>query len=266
MKALVQFNSIILFHVSFRKADTAIYHFFTLASRYFKGEFTTQQVIDDINIWTYGINGKYGYVNLETFDKYINEAFTMEGSKGFRDWKALKYFLYEYEISLNKDFRTEFSDLEIEYILPEFFYNEKDKEITIKNEEEKNKTIQKNEKRPKLLDIEFENIKSSNISEFKYRNSNSLGNFILVERDKKDKNKLNEMNFEERKTNFYSKGLKNEQELLNFKVWSSETILERGLKLLAFLESHWNVTFDKYYVDKKKLLNLNVKNNKNSTF
>lgn len=234
----VETHIFLLFYVSYRSAHTGTYHFFALANKYFKNQITIQQVIDDVKYaWTFGIKGNDGYIDLDNFYKYLKDLFIREKTKGFYSWKtAIKYFLFEYEFSLNPNQKHEYEKLDVEHIFPD---------------------TDKFGKRPQNWDNIFDAFFQFNPNKDKYKFNlcHTLGNLTLTEKKKKaEKEQIREMNFEDRKLDFYSQGLMNEQELCNYSEWTPLTIFERGKKLIKFMEDKWNISFDEWFIDKKKIL------------
>lgn len=234
----IESHIFLLFFVSYRSSHTGTYHFFSLAKKFYDNEISIEQVTDDIkNAWTYGIKGKDGYIDLDNFYKYLKDLFIRENTKGFYNWKTgLKYLLYKYELSLNLDYDLDYNKLDVEHIFPD---------------------IDKFGHRPQNWENEFNKHLNTNqnTANNKFNLCNSLGNLILVEKkNKAAKEKLRDMNFEDRKDMFYSQGLNNEQELCNYHNWTPQTIFKRGEKILDFMEKQWKINFDDWYIDKKKIL------------
>lgn len=234
----IESHIFLLFFVSYRSSHTGTYHFFSLAKKFYDNEISIEQVTDDIkNAWTYGIKGNDGYIDLDNFYKYLKDLFIRENTKGFYNWKTgLKYLLYKYELFLTQDYDLDYNKLDVEHIFPD---------------------IDKFGHRPQNWENEFNKHlnTSQNTANNKFILCNSLGNLILVDKkNKATKEKLREMNFEDRKDIFYSQGLNNEQELCNYSNWTPQTIYKRGKKILEFMEKQWKINFDDWYIDKKKIL------------
>lgn len=152
---------------------------------------------------------------------------------GYYGWAGLRYFLYEYEISLLNDSRQkkiDWSDLlkttqdkiSIEHIFPQTPNNQW-KEV-------------------------FEGVPEKDCSGY----AGSLGNLLLLSlsinaslqndsfEDKK-KPKYNEKGVKIR--NGYSDGSHSEIEVAQYSNWGPAQIKERGLKLLEFMERRWKIKF-----------------------
>ncbi len=234
----IESHIFLLFYVSYRSSHTGTYHFLSLAKKFYDNEISIEQVTDDIkNAWTYGIKGNDGYIDLDNFYKYLKDLFIRENTKGFYNWKTgIKYLLYKYELSLNQNYKLDYNKLDVEHVFPD---------------------IDKDGDRPQNWENEFnKNLNTDqNTSENKFNLCNSLGNLILTnKKNKATKEKLREMNFEDRKEIFYSQGLNNEQELCNYSNWTPQTIYKRGENILGFMENQWKINFDDWYIDKKKIL------------
>lgn len=184
-----------------------------------------------------------GSFNSKDFYDYLYKKFNTERT-GYYGWNGLKYFLYEYELDLLKQSRQKkvnWDDLEtnskdkisIEHIFPQ----------TPKNH----------------WKAEFSNVPED--KHFYY--SGSIGNLLLLSMsvnsslqnnafDKK-KQPENHPSTGEKIRNGYSDGSHSEIEVSRSQKWDSKEIEERGLRLLTFMEKHWNIKF-KDQQDKKSLL------------
>lgn len=166
----------------------------------------------------------------------INEKLEIESHRSLRftedilnypdhyyGWDGLKYFLHEYEEHLQKQHKRAESkvnwelskDQSIEHILPQNpSKNSEWEEILSKMKDEGN--------RKKL--------------------KHSLGNLMLV--SKSINSELSNKSFELKKKNVnigYFTGSYSEIEVSQYEHWDDKSILDRGLKMLAFLENRWNI-------------------------
>jgi uncharacterized protein with ParB-like and HNH nuclease domain len=147
---------------------------------------------------------------------------------GFYTWSDIKYFLYEYEYHLFQKFST--SKIEWDH----FTKVPKDK-ISIEHilPQTPTKPYWKNQFR----DYRDEEIKLL---------SGSLGNLLPL--SSAINSSLQNDGFDEKKNEAkgrrgYSNGSHSEIEVSKYNHWTAQNILERGLKLLGFLESRWGISF-----------------------
>ena len=165
---------------------------------------------------------------------------------GWYGWAGRHYFLYEYEQSLldrTRQKKVHWSDL---------LKNSRDK-ISIEHiypqSGDKNWSIPFNQYDDK----------------WKTRYCGSLGNLLLLSAS--INSSLQNDSFEDKKNpkyddenlirNGYSDGSHSEIEVSRNETWGPAEILERGLKLLAFMEERWNFKFPHNY-NLEKLLHLEV--------
>ena len=144
--------------------------------------------------------------------------------EGFYIWKANRYFLYEYETSLVERYSGT-SKISNDYFLPP--------------------------KRTDKLSIEhiFPQSESSTYwnkifinysTEEKNRLRGSLGNLLPLSLS--INRELQDDEFNTKKIR-YEIGSYSEQEIAKHENWNDETILERGMKLIEFLENRWSFKF-----------------------
>lgn len=164
------------------------------------------------------------------FDKY----------EGFysKSWKLyLKYFLYEYESNKKKN-KTDYTIENVD----QFFNNEKDKtsieHIYPEKPEEKNGWVKWFE--------EFDEKERHSLM-------HTLGNLLPL--PKNENSSLFNYSYS-KKIERYKVGCQSEIEVANeYKKWNPSSIEKRGLKLIKFMEEHWDFKF-KDDVDKYKFLNI----------
>lgn len=164
-------------------------------------------------------------------------------SEGFYGWIGIRYFLYEYEISIRNNSKAKTNKINwTEY------RNEEDDFITIEH-------IYPQTPKAECWKAKF------NIYTLKERKilNNSLGNLLPLSKPKNSslQNKCfvdkidNGANYVGFKYGSYS-----ENEISGLKEWTPENILERGIKLLKFMESRWDLNFISDE-KRKEILNLN---------
>ncbi len=236
----------LLYYVSGRRSNTGTYHFLNDANKLFiaKDGVNIDSVIEDINeLWTYGTNSNGGYIDIDYFLRYIKDLFDRippNGKiRGYYDWggsnqTGIKYLLFEYENSLLEDKyneKIEYINYELEFIFPEHDnWNDLSEQWKI------NYNDCSDEKKRRLC--------------------YSLGNILLVEK-RKNKNQrqdIKEKSFLQRKTEIYQYGSQSEIELCKYSDWTAQSILERGVKILTFMEERWNFKFEWWNKEKEEFL------------
>lgn len=149
---------------------------------------------------------------------------------GFYDWYDLKYFMFEYELSL-----SEKTNIVRMNDWSNFIKNEKDK-ISIEHifPQTPNKWYWKNQ------------FRGYTEEECHYL-ANSLGNLLPLSQSVNSslQNDVfdNKKGGTEKRERGYSNGSHAEQEVAKYTDWNPTTILERGLKLLQYMENRWSLSF-----------------------
>jgi uncharacterized protein with ParB-like and HNH nuclease domain len=223
--------------------------FYNAAKEFDKGEINLNDIEEKLNERSDFAFNEDGSFDINDFYNYILKKFNEGENLGFYKWSGLKYFLYEYELSLLTGSRQQkvfWADLlknpkdqvSIEHILPQTstdYWDEKFSDI--------------NSKQRKFY-------------------TGSLGNLLLL--SAAINSSLQNDSFEDKKNpkfddgkktrNGYSDGSHSEIEVSRYNKWDSAAIKERGLNLLNFMENRWNIKF-KDKEQKIKLLFLNHKDN-----
>ena len=173
------------------------------------------------------------YFDYTYFQKFIEKKFKSGG--GFYNWNGLRYFLYEYEMEKVRQRGSQKIDWKL------FVKSEKDK-ISIEhiypqtpNKKCWKKGFKDYKKKEKLY---FQGTLGNLLPLSKSINS-SLQNDCF--KDKKQP-KYNEKKQKIRQG--YSDGSHSEIEVSKCEEWLPETILERGINLLRFMEDRWNLKFE----------------------
>jgi hypothetical protein len=168
--------------------------------------------------------------DYQQFKGYIQRLYKNGG--GFYDWNGLRYFLYEYEyekvrqhgnpkIDWNLFVKSEKDKVSIEHIYPQTPDNE-------------------------YWDKAFKKLSK----EQKHILAGSLGNLLPL--SSSVNSSLQNDSFPKKKTakkqaqggrRGYSDGSHSEIEVAQYKSWNAYTILDRGLKLLNFMERRWRIKF-----------------------
>ncbi len=166
--------------------------------------------------------------DFQPFKAYIGRHYKNGG--GFYWWNGLHYFLYEYEtemvmqngnqkIDWNLFVKSEKDKVSIEHIYPQ----------TPVNDYWKNAFSGYTDKQKKLL-------------------TGSLGNLLPLSRSKNSS--MQNDSFHDKKYapgkshKGYTDGSHSEIEVAAYPEWNANMILERGIKLLDFMERRWNIKFE----------------------
>ncbi|RCR69397.1 DUF262 domain-containing protein [Larkinella punicea] len=182
-------------------------------------------------------------INQKDFIIELRKKF---GGEGFYDWAGIRYFLFEYELSIKDKSKTkrtkidwlEYSNEKDDFITVEHIYPQTPKEDCWKN--------------------------SFNIYTIKQRRilNNSLGNLLPLSRPKNSS--LQNKCFQEKIDNSLNKvgfryGSYSENEVSKLSEWNPKDILERGVRLLEFAEQRWQIPLGDY-ASKVQILNLEFLN------
>lgn len=210
------------------------------AVQFRKGEISSEKIIKDID---------------DFVDSFINKKENLEQvisdmkSSGFYRWFGLKYFLYEYELSLKKRTKTYREKLNWEKFTENGFFEGEDQRdyYTIEHiYPQKPKKSCWTEKFKHYTERERRLLR------------NSLGNLVPLS-ERKNQAFENEC-FEYKKGDAksmvgYKYGSYSENQIANYDVWTAKEILEQGLKMLEFLEKRWNFNLGSKK-DKAKFLHI----------
>jgi len=173
------------------------------------------------------------YFDYTYFQKFIDRKFKSGG--GFYNWNGLRYFLYEYEMDKVRERGSQKIDWKL------FVKGEKDK-VSIEHifpQTPTKKCWTESFVGFKKAEIAFLQGSLGNLLPLSMSINSSLQNDCFQE---KKKAKLNERNEIIRQG--YCDGSHSEIEVANYENWSPENILNRGLKLLSFMEKRWNIKFE----------------------
>ncbi len=228
---LIERFNFLVFLVSRRNINTLNSHFYRKANDFHKQICGIDNILNDI------ISSLYEWHDTNNFIGFINDKYNRD--EGFYSWNGLKYFLYEYESRLQNSFGEG-----VKITWEEF--DKREKEDTI---EHIYPQIPQEEDWPTFNSMSTEN---------KGYLLNSLGNLLLLSRFKNST--LQNICFKNKKRSAegdigYFNGSFSEIEVAQKEDWTPNEILERGLKLLEFMESQWNIKLGSYN-EKIKLLNL----------
>ena len=152
-------------------------------------------------------------------------------NQSYYGWDGIRYFLYEYEVSLKEASKTYsdklswdvFSQDDRDYHTVEHIYPQ----------------------RPRKK--EWTSIYSSYTTKQKSTLRHSLGNLVPLSKPKNSS--FSNKSFEDKKSNKtntigFIYGCFSENEVAKNTEWTAKEILERGIKLLKFMEERWNIKID----------------------
>ena len=241
LDACERFNFLV-FAISHRSSNTQNSNLYRMAREYYMGNTDIETITAEIDFLTDGEDENYyrGWFDLERFKNHIQELFFKNDKDGFYSWNGLRYFLYEYELYLQdnanpkvrwEDFSKRTKEDTIEHIYPQ--------SATDMYWKDRFGHLKPTEKRVYL---------------------NSLGNLLLLSRSKNSK--LQNCDFEKKKClknkdgkdiGYYN-GSYSEIEVSKQNEWTTETIKERGLSMLQFMEERWKFKFKDWEIEKEEIL------------
>lgn len=247
LKSMERFQFLV-FRLTRRASNTQNSHFYRLANEYHnnRGDLTIDKIVDNIAMLTDGEDEEfyYGWYDVEKFKDYITDQFRKES--GFYSWNGLKYFLFEYELYLkeqsNNETKVSWESVSkrdsIEHILPQ----ENGKEC-------------------------WQKVMEGYSRKQKQQLLHSLGNLVLLSLSKNSSLQNKCFDYKKKHTGQdgmlfgYVNGSYSEIEVAQYGDWTPENILERGIRLLKFMEQRWNIEIE----EKQELLhlefiNINVQN------
>jgi hypothetical protein len=163
-------------------------------------------------------------------------------NNGFYQWSGIRYFLYEYEISIRDKSKTKKN--KIDWIE---FRNEKEDYISVEHIYPQTPKAECWKKGYNLYSLKERKILN-----------NSLGNLLPLSKAKNSslQNKcfIEKVNSGDTYVG-YKYGSYSENEISGLSEWTPLNILERGLKLLKFMENRWELDFQSDE-KRKQMLNL----------
>lgn len=251
LQKIERFNFLI-FKVTQRSSNTKNNHFYRLANMYYYnldywgyGPTKIAQVINDIDYLTDGYDDDenyQGWLDLGRFENYIKDKFTK--NEGFYSWNGLRYFLYEYEVSLRDkakgNTKVTWDD-----------FNKRNKEDTIEH-------IYPQTPKSQSWKSAFKNCNKKEKSIFLH----NLGNLLLLSQVKNSELQNNDFEFKKKhidkkgnEVGFFN-GSYSEIEVASSSIWTPDEIKNRGLKMLAFMEERWGINFEDWEIKREDILNL----------
>ncbi len=197
-----------------------------------RGELDLNQLKDQLHFsMSFVTEAADGSFWIDDFYNLLSKKF--DSGVGYYGWSGLKYFLYEYELSLLSQARqkkVDWSDL---------LKTAKDK-VTIEHIYPQTESAE--------WKAAFKGIRKKKRDQYQ----NSLGNLLLLsaainsslQNDSFDAKRAPKLSSDGVKLrNGYSDGSHSEIEVSQCETWGPAEIRERGLRLLRFLEKRWNIKF-----------------------
>lgn len=211
--------------------------FYKAARQLRNGELTINNIIQRLNdrmdyLFYTPEGADETYFSYSNFRIFIERKF--KNSTGFYDWNGLKYFLYEYEMDKVRQRGSQKIDWKL------FVKSEKDK-VSIEH-------IYPQTPTHICWEESFKDYKESQRPYFQ----GTLGNLLPLSQsinsslqndcfEEKKKAKYNDRN--EKIRQGYSDGSHSEIEVSTYDEWNPKSILDRGNKLLEFMEKRWDLKF-----------------------
>ena len=235
----------LVFRISRRQSNTGDSEFYRVSKDFYYNILSLNDIILKINDWIFGNDERGRYFDENRFFDYIKDRFEIH-KDGFYGWNGLKYILYEYDYSLQESSREEHKKIDWKE-----FNKEKTNYITIEH-------IYPQESNQDCWNKFFGRYSKDE----KFKLCNSLGNLLPLSQSKNSS--LQNDCFDEKKHQVnrevgYFNGSYSENEVAQYGNWTPEEILNRGLKILSFIERRWDIEFGNDE-EKKKLLNLEFLN------
>lgn len=212
---------------------------FYRASRQLRqNELTIDQIIENLNermSYCFDTDEESNeiFFDYSYFQKFIDKKFKSGG--GFYHWNGLRYFLYEYEMEKVRQRGSQKIDWKL------FVKSEQDK-VSIEHiypQSPTNKCWKEIFKDHKKSEREYFQGTLGNLLPLSMSINSSLQNDCF--KDKKNPK------FSDRKEKIrqgYSDGSHSEIEVSHYNEWGPDSILDRGVKLLQFMEQRWDIKFE----------------------
>ena len=221
----------LMFRVNAVRANYRSSEFYNAARALDRSEITLDEISAKLDAgMAYSINGD-GSFRVDEFRNLLRKKY--DGGSGFYGWSGLRYFLYEYELSLlsqsrqkkvdwNDLLKAEGDKISIEHIYPQ---------------------TETDEWSPLFVGLE---------PKHRLHYGASLGNLLLLsmlinsslQNDSFDSKKSARTDASGKKIrNGYADGSHSEIEVSQIAAWGPEQIRDRGIKLLRFMEQRWDFQF-----------------------
>lgn len=230
--------SLLLRRISYRILDTEEVGFLRLAIEINSGQIDTLEALKKLK------DAGSKFLQIKESKDYLIQEFN---ENGFYKWDGIKYFLFEYDLHLAENSKTDREKL----IWSEF--SRRDYETT--------EHIYPQKARSKCWTEPFKKFTPKERKKLK----NSLGNLLPLSRRKNSsfQNKcFKDKVASKDSTVGFRYGGYSENEVTEYNDWTEKEILSRGLKLIEFMENRWELKIGNE-TDKIKFLGLEFLKKKN---
>lgn len=232
LKAIERFGftiSLVKYHQYVFEFDET--NFIDMAYKLSAAEIMPQKVIEEIHS---SLDGSF---QKNTLIKMMKN--NLKGKEGFYGWGAIRYFLYEYELSLKEQSKV---------------YSNKLNWDALTQDERDYKTVEHIYPQTSRARCWVDEFSECSAAEKRFL-KNSLGNLVPLSKPKNSS--LSNKCFHDKKSNKdnaigFDYGCFSENEVARKEKWGADEILERGLKLVSFMERRWEINVG----DKHDFLNL----------
>ena len=192
--------------------------FYNLAHDYYTESVTYEKVLNEVRDIDYLSDNKVA--NMNGINTKFDRLF--KNNNGFYSWASIRYVLYEYERHLMKGLSSSVR------LLPEDIFKKDEKDhYSIEHIYPQTPTDE--------YWIEKYNMYSDSN---KHKLTNTIGNLLPL--SKTINSALQNYAFSKKKEMRFCDGSHNELEVSRNEKWTSEEILNRGLKILEFMEEEWD--------------------------
>jgi len=220
----IERHEFLVFALSGCRADANQAHFYRRANYFFVGDLEIYNLIRNIR------SKAHEFYNQTRFQAHVENWFDNgDGDdRGFSEWKHIEYFLLEYENALREQEPGElllgWKKHPFERIYP--------------------KSVERDPSWHKDFDDVYSPTRCRKMC-------NSLGNLVLLSRSRRPQ-EMQYTSFAEKKRHplqvnqantetGYFNGSFSEREVAKIENWTHHEILERGVKMLGFMETRWNI-------------------------
>lgn len=229
-KAIERFIFIV-FRMTSARANYRSSEFYNAARAIDSGEYGVDELVRRLERRMEYVFNEDGTLDSTEFQFILAKKF--DAGSGYYGWPGLRYFLFEYEISLLSESRQQ------KVAWEDLLKTEKDK-VSIEHIY------------PQTETDDWAASFAGMTDEQKVNHSGSIGNLLLLsqsinsslQNDNFSSKKQMKTNAEGKKTrNGYSDGSHSEIEVAGYSTWGPDDIRNRGLRLLQFMERRWGVLF-----------------------
>lgn len=192
--------------------------FYNLAHDYYFNNVTYDDVLKEVNDIDFLSDNKVANMNgiYTKFDRLF------KNNNGFYSWASIRYVLYEYERELMSGMATSVR------LLPEDIF---------KKDEKDHYSIEHIYPQTPTDEYWLNNYNMYTDSN-KHKLTNTIGNLLPL--SKTINSSLQNYSFERKKEMRFCDGSHNELEVSRSEDWTSKEILDRGLKIVKFMEKEWD--------------------------